>query len=230
LTSFYLDVGGSASGTTGALDVALIDQIRFFNDAYTSAITVAVDRIEAFGYTKTIDSFTDGEALVPYWLPVAGGSGNSPTVTVSNTAPLSADGSYYANMGFNNAATWKYLVLGEGTAVFGVSWTVNGVNAVRFQLKGNTAYSGLANTSLKLQVREGETGERWSYDLGNLAKASSSWQTVTIPIASFYADGGTASGTTGVLDLQLIDQVRVFNNNYTSAVTIGVDGIQAVQQ
>jgi hypothetical protein len=231
-SSFYLDSsGGSASGTTGVLDLDLIDQVRIYNHYHTSVITVAIDRLEVTGFAEMIDDFNDGDpayAHFPYWRPQSGGSGNDPAVTLVNTAPTSPDGSHYARFTFNNAATWKYVTLNGGVAAFGGNWAVNGVDAIRFYIKGDDAYADLTSASLKFQLREGETGERWSFDIGNHCKVGS-WQLVTVPISALYADGGNPSGTAGVLDLHLIDQLRFYNNSHTTPVTISVDGLVSVQ-
>ena len=215
-TTSALALTNAQAATAGSYTVQV-------SNAYGS-VTSATALLQVLDAGLLIDDFADGNASAPAWTPASGGTGNDPSITTSTTAPLSPDGSYYANIAFNNVATWKYAVLDKG--IFGSAWASRGVTAIRFYLKGNAAYSALPNNKLKFQIREGLNGERWSFDIGSYAKVAS-WQLITIPLTSFYLDtGGSASGTTGVLDLSLIDQVRFFNDSYTSAITVAIDRLR----
>jgi len=231
LASFYLD-GGTSSGLTGVLDLGAVDQIRLFNDAYTGgSITVAIDHLTAIYDSGLIDDFNDGETTVsPPWTNQAG-SGGTAAISASNAGTLSGDGSYYADITYNAANTWKYATLARTPGDFGAAWSAAGFDTLRFYLKGNASYTGLTDPKLKVQLREGETGERWSFDLGNAAKIGS-WQQITVPFGSLYPDGGNPSGDhTGAFDLEAIDQIRFYNNAYTgSSVTISVDRIEVLKQ
>jgi len=118
----------------------------------------------------------------------------------------------------------------RGTAIFGTPWTANGANALRFWLKGSTSNTISANNKVKVQIREGLEGERWSFDIGNASKVGS-WQQITVPFSALYYDGTVnPTGTTGALDIALIDQLRFFNNDNGAAITLKVDRIEAIKQ
>jgi len=77
--------------------------------------------------------------------------------------------------------------------------------------------------------REGDSGDRWNYDIGFAVRDNSTgWTTITVPLSSFYGAPSNATGAT--LTLSAIDQIRFFNNAAPVAVKIRVDRIEAIQQ
>jgi len=78
-----------------------------------------------------------------------------------------------------------------------------------------------------------DDGERWSFNLGTAVQNNNStWTTITAPLSSFVADGGTqkSGGTAGVLDLSMINQIRFFDNAINAQIKIRVDRIEAIKQ
>jgi hypothetical protein len=195
--------------------------------------TLGTVNVAATAYVGTIDNFDDGNVTSPAWTTAAGTGGTVSIVAqaVSSSQPAAPDGSaYHAIIDFGTAATWKYAVLNRGTATFGATWAANGVNALRFNLKGSTANpTTIANNALRLQLREGETGDRWSFDLGTAVQTNhSNWTTITVPLSSFYGESSNPSGA--VLNLSAVDQIRFFNNAINASVKLRVDRIQAISQ
>lgn len=192
--------------------------------------------IVASAYVASIDDFEDGNVSAPtQWVSMVG---SGPAVamsatTVSGSEPAAHAGSlYHATIDFGSTATWKYAVLNRGTAVFGGPWSANAVNAIRFYLKSSSVNpASIANNAIKVQLREGDTGDRWSFDLGNAVQNDDPlfpWTLITVPLGSFYGESSNAPGAT--LTLSAIDQIRFFDNAVAAQVKMRVDRIEAVVQ
>jgi hypothetical protein len=190
----------------------------------------------SFGYASSIDDFEDGNVTAPTPWTSAVGSGAAVIITaaaVSGSEPAAHTGStYHALIDFGSTATWRYAILNRGTANFGAPWSANGVNAIRFYLKGSVVNpTSIANDAIRVQLREGDTGDRWSFNIGSAVQAnSSSWTPtqITVPLTSFYGESSNPSGAT--LNLASIDQIRFFVNGVAAQIKIRVDKIEAISQ
>lgn len=230
-----------APGTYSLVVVVLsLDSSR---DALKLAITTAQSSDGSYtlgnvpvaaAYVNTVDDFEDGNVTAPTpWLSSVG-SGAAIAMSaaaVNGSEPAAHAGSlYHAIIDFGSTATWKYAILNRGTAVFGGPWSANGVNAIRFYLKGSVVNpASLANNAIKVQLREGDAGDRWSFDLGTAVQNNNSaWVLITVPLSSFYGESSNAPGAT--LNLSAIDQIRFFDNSVAAQIKIRVDRIEAVVQ
>lgn len=219
----------SLDGTRDPIKLA-ITNAQNSDGSYTLG---TVNVVSSSGYVATLDNFDDGNVTSPAWTTAAG-TGGSVSITaqaVSSSHPAAPDGSsYHAIIDFGTAATWKYAILNRGTSTFGATWAANGVNAIRFYLKGSTANpASIANDTIRVQLREGETGDRWSFNIGTAVQNNSStWTTITVPLSSFYGESSNPNGA--VLNLSAIDQIRFFDNAINASVKIRVDRIQAISQ
>ncbi len=189
----------------------------------------------ASAYVNTIDNFEDGNVTAPMPWASSVGSGAAvaiSAVAVSGSEPAAHTGStYHAIMDFvGGTATWKYAVLNRGTSVFGSPWSANGVNAIRFYLKGSVVNpASIANNAIKVQLREGDTGDRWSYDLGTVVQNNNSaWVQLTVALSSFYGESSNPGGA--VFTLSAIDQIRFFVNGVSAQIKIRVDRVEAIAQ
>lgn len=182
-------------------------------------------------YVETIDDFEDGpdsgwKAQVP-----SGSGGTGAGVSIDSGTGTAPDGSAgYGIIAFNALNSFQYASLYKtGSGIFGPAWSANQVNAFRFWIRGPLPAS-LAADRIKFQIREGDTGERWSYNLADQLK-DDVWHLVTIPIAALTLDtaGGTATGRGGEVDVDLLDSVRIYYNSAAEGITISVDQLEALR-
>lgn len=225
--------GANVAGATKASLARTSADIGSYTVVVGDAAGSVTSNVAELGVDK-IDDFEDGDVAQP--TPWTTASGTSGVVTVTATAvngsePAAHSGStHHAIVDFGSAATWKYAVLARGTANFGGLWNANGVDAIRFHIKGSVANpASIANDKIKVQLREGETGDRWSYNLGTVVQNHrSGWTQVTVPLSSFYGESSNPPGAT--LNLSAIDQIRFYDNAIPAQIKIRVDKIEAIAQ
>lgn len=188
----------------------------------TGSVTSNTATVSA-AYSQLLDGFGDGNYSTPPWTTHTG-TGGTVTFSALNTNPSPA-GSYYLKIDFNNSSTWKYAVLKDPSTSYGSNWSANGANALRFYLRGNNA--GVPHQALQVQIREGDTGERWQAAIGNFAR-NDTWTLVTVPFSELVEMAGSPAGN-NTLDLSAIDQIRFLHEGDANARSIQVDHIQAIQ-
>ncbi|MBC7366350.1 MAG: DUF4832 domain-containing protein [Undibacterium sp.] len=221
-------VVSSLDGTRDPIKLA-IGTARNTDSSYTLG-NVVVNASPTLG----IENFDDGDVTNPAWTTSTGSGGGVLFWVSQTTWPAAPDASAkYVKIEFNSTATYQYAVLNRGTGVFGTAWANAGANAICFWFKGSASNVVSANNRVRVQLRESENGERWSYDLGNAA-SNGSWQQITVPFSALYRLAGdgmqTPGGTANIFDLSLIDQIRFFDNSNPTALAIYVDRIEVLRQ
>lgn len=226
----FVAIVTSLDGTRDPLKLA-IGTARNADGSYTLG-TVTINASP----TLSVENFDDGDVTNPAWTTSVG-PGGAVLYWVSQSTwspPLGPDGSArYVKIEFNSAATYQYAVLNRGAATFGATWANAGANRLRFWFKGHASNVVSGSNRVRVQLRESDNGERWSFDLGNLA-TNATWQQVTVPFTSLYRLNGdgtqTPGGTANAFDLSLIDQVRFFDNSNGSPIAIYVDRLEVLRQ
>ncbi len=188
----------------------------------TGSVTSSTATLSA-AYSQLLDGFSDGNYTAPPWT-TSTGSGGTVSFTALNTDPSPA-GSYFLKIDFNNTSIWKYAVLKDPSTSYGPNWVAGGANALRFYIRGSNA--NVPHHALQLQIREGDTGERWSVGIGNLVQ-NDIWTLVTVPFSELVESAGSPAGN-NTLDLSAIDQIRFLHEGDANARSILVDHIHAVQ-
>lgn len=152
------------------------------------------------------------------------GSGDAASITTASGDPSPDAGGSYLVVTFpdTTSTTWRYAAYTPGTVFSGKS-------ALRFWIKGTAGLSGLAHAELKIQLREGSSGERWNFSIGNNI-ALGDWTLMTIPLNSDWFT--PEFGFDGVMDLSAINQVRIYADNLTNPadVVLSIDDLAAIEE
>lgn len=221
-TGSALTITNFQSGNNGTYKVAVTSTVPLAGGG--SPWTGTTTSTGAAVNLAAVSTFTDGSNATG-WLSNVNGGG---AITYSNPSanPTPAGGGSYLAIdyplvtGTPPTNNWRY-------ARKDFSGAFTGKKAVRFWIKGGTGCGSLQHGDLKLQIREGTSGERWNYSLGNVL-ALGTWQLVSLPLNSDYFTA--EAGHDGSLAISSLDQVRFYLDNINSNVVIHVDDLQIVDE
>lgn len=185
--------------------------------------------IGAHEYTADgIDDFNDG--AYADWVQWTGAGAGTVTVTGSTSVP---DGSAKSGL-FTYTRTgtsYEYMILKKTTSAFGQVWNTNQRSGIRFWIKGDATNSAsYTGASFRVQLREGDNGERWEANIGTVGSwtvQSGSWTQVYVPFSSMTLN---PQGGNGILDVTSLDQVRFYIPNgvpVAGTLKVNVDNLQA---
>ncbi len=168
-----------------------------------------------------IDDFEDGK--VDDWINAL--SGGTATVTVHKGD--TPDGSAYcADVNFGGGADWQYVL--KTDLNYGPAWKANGRNALRMWVKNDPKNGKFdKNERIQVQFRETDTGDRWSYQIGDLLNSKDDWQQIVVPFNNLAAGG---SGGNKIFELEGMTDFRIYGRYLPGPVHLMVDKIELITQ
>ncbi len=186
---------------------------------------------EPLVFALLIDDFEDGNTNAnPVWNTQLNGNVPASSVQIAPDATQATpDGTYSMRLTFAAVSTYQYARTTPGANVLGGPWSAHKINGVRFWFKGSAANGVTSDKHIKVQLRESDSGERWSFDLPAAAVNDPTWQLIVAPFSAFYAEND-GSNKNGILDVPAVNQFRVFYNSANRAVVVFLDKIEAIRQ